>query len=288
MRREGIPYAVLSRRPNRAAKLVPGAHVYRPWQPIERGSPWTSLVEKATAIVHLASPLTGPGRWDDAHRQELYEGCVVGTRCIVSALAQARARPKVFVCASSAAFYARDLTGQSRFDEEDGPPGDDYLARLVADWEAVADRAAQLGVRVVKLRTGLVLGSHGALPRLRWAARLGMGGALRPGLQRQPWVHVDDVVGIIMQALVDARAAGPLNVVAPQSVTSTEFMRAICVLAAMVRGVPQPKWWLRSRLGAGAVMVTDGRGAVPAKTLELGYAFREPSLNAALQHALGP
>lgn len=288
MGREGIPFAVLSRRPEHARRLVPGARVYRLWQPIERGSPWTSMVEKARAIVHLASPLTGPGRWNHSHRQELYEGCVVGTRCVASALAQARSRPEVLVCASSAAFYVQDPTGECRWAEDDGPAGDDFLARLVADWEAAALRAAQFGVRVVTLRSGLVLGWQGALPRLRWAARFGMGGALPPGTQRQPWVHLDDVVGLVMQALRDSRVAGALNAVAPHSVTCAEFMRAVCALSQMVSGVPQPKWWLRSRLGAGAVMVTNGRGAVAARALALGYEFRQPWLHAALQHTLRP
>lgn len=288
MGREGIPFAVLSRRPDRARRLVPGARVYRLWQPIERGSPWTSLVEKARAVVHLASPLTGPGRWNHSHRQELYEGCVVGTRCVVSALAQARFRPEVLVCASAAAFYPKDPTGERRCSEDDGPAGDDFLARLVADWEAAALHAEQFGVRVVTLRSGLVLGWRGALPRLRRAARLGMGGALPPGTQRQPWVHVDDVVGLVMQAMSDSRVAGALNAVAPHSVTCADFMRAVCALGQMVSGVPQPKWWLRSRLGAGAVMVTNGRGAVAARALEVGYQFRQPSLHAALHHTLGP
>ena len=288
MGREGIPFAVLSRRPDRARRLVPGAQVYRLWQPIERGSPWTSLVEKARAVVHLASPLTSPGRWNHSHRQELYEGCVVGTRCVVSALAQARFRPEVLVCASAAAFYPKDPTGERLCSEDDGPAGDDFLARLVADWEAAAMHAEQFGVRVVSLRSGLVLGWRGALPRLRRAARLGMGGALPPGTQRQPWVHVDDVVGLVMQAMSDSRVAGALNAVAPHSVTCADFMRAVCALGQMVSGVPQPKWWLRSRLGAGAVMVTNGRGAVAARALEVGYQFRQPWLRAALHHTLGP
>ena len=288
MGREGIPFVVLSRRPDRARRLVPGARLYRLWQPIERGSPWAGIVEKARAVVHLASPLTGPGRWNHSHRQELYEGCVVGTRCVVSALAQARSRPEVLVCASSAAFYARDPTGECLSAEDDGLAGDDFLARLVADWEAAALHAEQFGVRVVTLRSGLVLGLQGALPRLRRAARLGMGGALRPGTQRQPWVHVDDVVGLVMQALHDGRVTGALNAVAPHSVTCAEFMRAVRTLSQMIGGVPQPKWWLRSRLGAGAVMVTNGRGAVAARALDLGYEFRQPWLHAALQHTLGP
>ena len=241
MSRERIPFAVLSRRPDRARRLVPGARVYRLWQPIERGSPWATMMETARAVVHLASPLTGPGRWNHAHRQELYEGCVVGTRCVVSAVAQARSRPEVLICASSTAFYARDRTGECRY----------------------------------------------TLPRLWWAASLGMGGAPRPGSQRQPWVHVDDVVGLVMQALGDGRLAGALNVVAPHSVTGAEFMGAVRTLGRMVSGVPQPKWWLRSPLGAGAVMVTNGRGAVAARALELGYQFRQPRLHAALRHALG-
>src|SRR5436189_2535762 len=150
----------------------------------------------------------------------------MGRRGVVSGLAQAGARPEVLVCASSVAYYPFDAGEQ--VSGEDAPAGQDFLSRLVTDWEAEARRAEQFGVRVVLLRTALVLGPGGPLWRLRRAANLGMGGAPSPGRQRQPWIHVDDEIGLLLLALGDGRVSGALNGVSPQSVSSAEFMAALC------------------------------------------------------------
>jgi uncharacterized protein len=283
--KEGVPFCVLSRDPRRAIRQVPGARSYHVWQPLERAGPWAGLADGARAIVHLASPLLASGRWNDARRQALYDACIVGTRGVVSAVAQAAARPDVLVCASSVGYYAFDPHGV-RVSAEDDAAGDDFLSRLAADWEAEAMRAEQFGVRTVVLRTAMVLAPAGALPRLRQAARWGVGGAPAPGTQQQPWIHLDDEVGLLMLALGDTRVTGPLNGVAPQAVTSAEFMDTLARLLGAPRGVSSPRWLLRSRFGAGAVAVTHGRGVAPARAMELGYEFRQPELDGALRDAL--
>jgi len=288
---EGVIVRVLSRDPHRARKRVPGARSYHSWEPMERGGARVELVEEARAVVHLASPLVAGGRWDNARRQALYDTCVIGTRGLVSSLAQARSRPEVLVCASSVAYYAFDAAGVEEAVETE-PAGEDFLSRLAVDWESAALHAEEFGVRVVVLRTALVLGPTGAVQRLRRAARLGLGGPVAPGTQRQPWIHLDDEVGLLLLALGDARVMGALNGVAPHAVTSAEFMGTLSALA-LARGglVPPgrlapPDWLLHSRFGAGALTVTQGRGAVPARALELGYEFRQPRLAAALEQAL--
>jgi uncharacterized protein len=283
--KDGVVFRVLSRDPHRARRRVPGARSYHSWQPMERGSARQELVEEARAVVHLASPLVAAGRWDHARRQALYDACVIGTRGLVSSLAQARTRPDVLVCASSVAYYAFDATGTSEAEETE-PAGEDFLSRLAVDWESAALHAEEFGVRVVVLRTGLVVGPAGAVPRLKWVSRLGMGGALAPGTQRQPWIHVDDEVGLLLLALGDTRASGALNGVAPHAVTSAEFMTTLATLARGPGRLRPPRWLVHSRLGASAMAVTQGRGAVPARALELGYEFRQPRLAAALEHAL--
>jgi uncharacterized protein (TIGR01777 family) len=282
---EGVPFCVLSRDPRRMLRHVPGARSYHLWQPLERPGPWAALAEGARAIVHLASPLLAAGRWDDARRQGLYDACVVGTRGVVTAVAQAGIRPDVLVCASSVAYYAFDSRGVLVSAEEDAP-GDDFLSRMTADWEAEAMRAERFGVRTVVLRTAMVVAAGGAVPRLRRAARLGIGGPPVPGTQRQPWIHIDDEVGLLLMALADDRMKGPVNGVAPDAVTSAEFMDTLAALAGFQAGVPSPLWMLRSRFGARAVAVTQGRGAMPARALELGYQFRQPDLREALRQAL--
>jgi uncharacterized protein (TIGR01777 family) len=283
---EGAAFRVLSRDPQRAERVVPGAESYHLWQPFERGNVGTDLVEEARAMVHLASPLVVPGRWNEAHRQELYDSCVMGTRGVVAALAEARSRPEVLVCASSVAYYGSDPTGE-RLSSEDAPAGDDFLSRLMADWEAEAARAEQHGVRVVLLRSALILGPDGPLRRLRRAASLGLGGPPGTGHQRQPWIHVGDEVGLLLLALGDSRVSGPLNGVSPHSVTASEFMETLCTQLGVPAGIRPPEWLLRSRFGPGAIAITQGRGAVPARALELGYEFQLPDLDSALWLALG-
>jgi uncharacterized protein (TIGR01777 family) len=237
-------------------------------------------------VVHLASPLVTAGRWNHARRQELYDACVFGTRGLVSSLAQARSRPEVLVCASTVAYYALDPTGSIQADEAE-PAGEDFLSRLALDWESAALHAEEFGIRTVVLRTGLVLGAGGTVSRLKWAARLGLGAAPGPGTQRQPWIHVDDEVGLLLLALDDTRIRGALNGVAPQAVTSAEFMATLTGVLAAPGGVAAlPTWLMRSRLGASAVPVTQGRGAIAARALEFGYEFRQPNLEAALRDAL--
>lgn len=283
--REGTVVRVLSRDPHRARKQVPGARSYHMWQPIERGGARVELVEEARAVVHLASPLIRGGRWDHAHRQEVYDACVIGTRGLVSALAQARSRPDVLVCASTVAYYAFDASG-GREAAEDEPAGEDFLSRLAADWEAAAMHAEEFGVRTVVLRSALVLARGGAVSRLRWAARLGLGRAPAPGTQLQPWIHLEDEVGLLLLALGDSRVTGALNGVAPHAVSSADFMGTLARLVGTTGRLPMPRWLLRSRSGVGALAVTQGRGAAPARALELGYEFRQPRLDAALRQAL--
>ncbi|HSR23463.1 MAG TPA: NAD-dependent epimerase/dehydratase family protein, partial [Candidatus Eisenbacteria bacterium] len=238
--RDGVPFRVLSRDPRRARRRVPGASSYHLWQPAERGGPWAHLVEEARAIVHLASPLLASGRWDRVRQQGVYDACVVGTRGMVSALAQASSRPEVLVCASTVGYYAFDARGV-RVSAEEDVPGDDFLSRLTADWEAEAMRAERFGVRTVVLRTAMVLGATGALPLLRRAVRLGLGGASAPGTQRQPWIHLEDEVGLLLLALDDRRASGPMNGVAPHPVTSAEFMDVLAALIGVPAGVAPPR-----------------------------------------------
>jgi uncharacterized protein (TIGR01777 family) len=252
---------------------------------MERGGARLELVEEARAVVHLASPLVAPGRWDHARRQALYDSCVIGTRGLVSSLAQARSRPEVLVCASSVAYYAFDAAGAQAAVETE-PAGEDFLSRLAVDWESAALHAEEFGVRVVVLRSALVLGPAGAVPHLMRAARFGLGGPVAPGTQRQPWIHLDDEIGLLLLALGDARVTGALNGVAPHAVNSAEFMATLAAVASGSGRLAPPRWLLRSRFGASAVTVTQGRGAVPARALELGYEFRQPHLAGALRTAI--
>lgn len=282
---EGVRFGVLSRDPGRARRVVPGADAYHRWQPIEHGRSFIEPVEQARAVVHLASPLVTPGRWTIGRRREVYDACVMGTRGVVSALSEARSRPEVLVCASTVAYYANDPFGDDMVDES-GMVGQDFLSRLTADWEAEALQAERCGVRTVVLRSALVLGRDGALVRLRRAARLGLGRARPPGTQRQPWIHLDDEVGLLLLALGDRRVKGALNGAAPHRVSAAEFMRTLGVVLGTIEGLPAPLWLRDGPFGANAVTATEGRSAIPGRAVDLGYRFLRPELEDALRSVL--
>ena len=273
---QGISFRVLSRNPSRARSVVKGALSYHQWQPIERGGPWVSVVEGARAVVHLASPLVSRSSWRTEYKQVLYDICVVGTQGLVSAVAQSGARPPAFISASTVGYYAPD-DGSGPVNES-APPGAHFLGSLAADWEAAAAHVTEFGVRHVALRSGLILARRGALRRLRWTARLGLGGASRPTSAGQPWIHLEDEVGLLLLAIEDERARGPLNCVAPHLVTNSEFMAGVRSQVRVAGGVAPPL-----RLVPGAVAATSGRTVTPARALALGYDFRHPSLERALQ-----
>jgi uncharacterized protein (TIGR01777 family) len=275
----GVPFRVLSRNPRRARRLAPGGLSYHQWQPIERGRPWVSVVEGSRAVVHLASPLAAGGRWTPEHKQVLYDNCIVGTQGLVSAVAQATSPPEVFVSASTVGYYRPGDRGGEPADEA-GQAGQDFVSSLAADWEAAAAHAADFGIRQVSLRSGLVLSRRGALRRLRWAGRLGLGGPIPPGSQAQSWIHLADELGLLLLAIDDRRLGGPLNCVAPQPVSSAEFMSVVRKQVGVPFGLSSPAAML-----PGAVAATSGRAAIPGRALALGYDFIHPDLEEALRAA---
>jgi uncharacterized protein (TIGR01777 family) len=166
---------------------------------------------------------------------------------------------------------------------EESAPADDFLARLCIDWERAALAAEPLGVRVVLLRTGIVLGREGgALARLLLPFKLGLGGPIGSGKQFMPWIHLHDHVEMIAAALGDERLAGPMNVTAPVPVTNREFARALGRAVHRPAFLPVPGFVLKLALGEASSVLLTGQRAVPAKALSSGFAFEYPEIDAAL------
>jgi hypothetical protein len=167
-------------------------------------------------------------------------------------------------------------------------PGDDFLARVCVAWEREAQAAEELGVRVVRVRTGVALDpSGGALGKMLPPFRLGAGGPVAGGRQYMPWIHADDLVGIYLAALDGAEWSGPVNATAPEPVTNGEFAKALGRALHRPAVAPVPALALRLLYGGMAEIVTEGQRAVPERTLALGYTFRHPEVDEALRDALG-
>ena len=172
--------------------------------------------------------------------------------------------------------------GDERLDEE-AAPGSDFLANVVRDWEAEAQAAAELGLRVVMTRTGVVLSDgSGALEKMLPFFKLGIAGPVAGGKQYVPWVHLDDVVGALV-ACLDGELRGPVNVTAPEPVTNKEFSKTLGKVLKRPALAPVPALALKALYGEMAVIVTTGQRVVPTRLEESGYRFRQPDLEAALR-----
>ncbi len=283
LRDRGDRVVVLSRHPD-ASRVPPGVEV-APWQPDALG-PWTAVLEGADAVVNLAGEPAMGGRWTEPKRRRIYDSRVVSTRRLVEAMGRLSARPRALVSASAVGYYG-DRPPDEVVDEG-APPGGDFLARVTVDWEAAARGAEALGLRVTLLRIGLVLGPEGGVLRTMVPAfRLFAGGPLGSGAQVLPWVHVDDAAGMIAWALDEERAAGPLNVTAPHPVTMNDFASALGRALGRPARLRVPAIALRAALGEAAGPILTGQRALPRRALDLGFAFRHPSLEGALADFYG-
>jgi uncharacterized protein (TIGR01777 family) len=248
-----------------------------------------ALLSDVDAVVNLAGTPIRPRPFTAGYQQQLLDSRLGATATISEALAVAAAadpeRQRVLINASAVGYYGD--TGD-RIVDESAPPGTDFLAGLCARWEGATAPAEEAGVRVVRLRTGLVLGPGAMLTRiLGLVFRAGLGGRLGSGRQYWPWVSLDDEVGAI-HFLLDSDVSGPVNVTAPEPVTNAEFARRLGALLHRPTVLTVPGFAVALGLGEfGRSSVLAGQRAVPARLQQAGYAFARPDLDDALRAALG-
>lgn len=280
----GHEVVVLTRDPARAQGRVPmGAQVAR-WSPEEPAGLEETLAG-AQAVVNLSGESIAAQRWTPEFRQRLVDSRLRSTRTLVQAIRQAQPRPRVLVNASAVGIYGsrgeEDLT-------EASPPGTGFLAELAVRWEQAADEAREAGVRVVKLRIGIVLGEGGgALEKMLLPFRLFVGGPFGSGAQWFPWIHLDDVVGLAQHALEHESVQGAMNVVAPGIVRMREFCQALGKVLGRPSWLPVPAFALRLVAGELGETLLWSQRVVPQVALQTGYAFRYPQVEEALRSLLG-
>ncbi len=247
-----------------------------------------SLLADVDAVVNLAGTGVGDKRWSEKRKQEILRSRVDATTTISTALATAAAadpdRSRVLLSASAVGWYGD--TGD-RVVRENAPAGTDFLAHVCEQWETATVPAEQAGVRVVKLRTGLVLGRGGLLSRLAPLFRLGVGGRLGSGEQYWPWISLQDEVDAI-RFLLTAPVSGPVNLTGPAPVTNAEFTRALGKVLRRPTVLPVPGFALRTAVGEFApVGILAGQRAVPAALETAGFTWSHPDVTSALRAALG-
>jgi len=237
----------------------------------------------AQAVVHLAGAPVAQ-RWTPQAKRQIEESRTMGTRNLVAALARAQARPEVLISASAIGFYGD--RGEETLTEA-SPAGGDFLAGVCVRWEAEAERAAALGIRVVKLRLGMVLGREGgALKKMLPPFRMGLGGPLGSGRQWMSWVHLDDVIGLTRFAIENRGVSGALNATAPNPVRNAEFTRALGRALKRPAIVPVPALAIRALYGEMSDILLASQRVLPRAALEAGYRFKHPELEPALESLL--
>jgi uncharacterized protein (TIGR01777 family) len=282
LRGRGDKPVALSRNAARAGERL-GVDAYE-WTAPKTEPPPLDALRGSDAVVNLLGE-TIAQRWTDDTKREIHDSRILTTRNLVAGLAELPEgeRPQVLVSQSAGGWYG--ARGEERLDEAE-PAGDDFLARLTVDWEAEADKAEELGVRVVLARTGVVLSeTGGALEKMLPFFKLGIGGPVAGGHQYVPWVHLDDVVGALLFALDNDALRGPVNVTAPEPVTNKELSRTLGRVLHRPAFAPVPALAVKTLYGEMAWIVTTGQRAVPARLQELGYEFRKPDLEQALRAA---
>jgi uncharacterized protein len=251
---------------------------------LRNGPPDPADLAGRDAIVHLAGENVAQ-RWNDASRKEIRGSREQGTRQLVDAIARAEPRPRALISASAVGYYGPH--GDERLDET-APPGHDFLAEVCVAWEREAGKAAELGLRVVTVRTGVVLDpGGGALSKMLLPFKLGGGGPVAGGKQYMSWIHVDDVVGIFLRAIDDPAWEGPVNATAPGPVTNKTFSKALGKALHRPAVAPIPGAAIRLLYGDMAEIVTTGQRVIPKRAVELGYTFQHADLDEALASAVG-
>lgn len=238
------------------------------------------LIEEQDIVVHLAGTNISEKKWTPAFKQNILDSRIVTTRLIVEAINKAKKKPGTFICASAVGYYG------DRGNEiltEDSLPGTDFLSQVCSEWEKEANKVKELGLRCVNLRTGIVLSREGgALPKLLPGFKYFLGGGLGSGNQYFPWIHHRDEVNIIINAIDNNDLQGPVNAVAPDSITMNEFAHAMGNILKRPYFFNVPKFALKIKLGEGADALTAGQRAVPEKLLKHNFRFQYTPIKNAL------
>jgi len=273
---------VLTRDPDRARAALGSDVTPFAWDPVS-GPPPADAFRGVDTVFNLAGENVGERRWTKKRKAAIRGSRVEGTRNLVAGIEALRERPKVLVSASAVGYYGH--RGDETLDET-AAPGSDFLAELCVAWEAEARRAGAMGLRVVTPRLGVVLGPGGALSKMLTPFKLGLGGRLGSGHQWMPWIHLDDVVGLLLLAAASPALSGPLNVVAPAPATNREFTKALGAALGRWTIFPMPGLMLRLVVGEFATVLLSSQRVLSRVVPQAGYAYRHPELSGALRASL--
>ena len=275
----GDQVTVLARNPHAAQQKLGSVEAVS-WNPTTEQAPPEALAHR-DAVIHLAGEPVSQ-RWTADAKNQIRESRVAGTSNLIAGLRQADPSPKTLVSGSAVGYYGAH--GPEPVDET-AAPGEGFLAEVCVDWEKSALEATELGIRTVLLRTGVVLSSEGgALAKMLPPFKAGVGGPVAGGEQFVPWIHIDDIVGLILAAIDgDDSWSGPLNATAPVPVTNKQLSKALGRALHRPSIAPVPAFAIKLLYGEMSEIVTTGQNAIPSQAQSLGYGWKNPDLDLALQ-----
>jgi uncharacterized protein (TIGR01777 family) len=283
---EGHQVLVLTRDRDRARLQFPTATFPQveilAYTPLVSGE-WQAAIAGCDGVVNLAGAPIAESRWTPERKQEILDSRQIGTRKLVEAIAQANPRPRVLVNSSAIGYYGTSET--ATFDESSAP-GQDFLAQVCQAWEAEAHNITEYGTRLVILRTGIVLGMGGAIAKMLLPFQLYAGGPIGSGRQWFSWIHRDDLVELILVALMRPDIQGTFNATAPNPLRMSEFCDTLGQVMHRPSWLPVPDLVLELLLGDAAKVVLEGQRVLPKRTLDLGFQFRYPTAEPALRQIL--
>jgi uncharacterized protein (TIGR01777 family) len=259
---------------------------------------WQSVIASCDGVVNLAGEPIGEGRWTPERKQEILNSRKLGTQKIVEAITNAnpktavatnsstpatRCLPTVLINASAIGYYG---TSETETFDETSVSGNDFLAQVCQAWEAEARKVKDAGVRLVILRFGIVLGNGGALAKMIPPFKLFAGGPIGSGRQWFSWIHIDDLVNLILQALTKPEIEGVYNATAPNPVRMADLSQTLARVMNRPSWLPVPAFAIEALLGDGAIVVLEGQQVLPKRTLETGFEYKYPNLQLALRQIL--
>lgn len=275
----GHEVIVLSRNPAVAPPHFPQKMLIIGWDTLAKNTEQT--FEGVDAVVNLAGAPIADARWTPSRKQLLLDSRIETTRQLVQSIGTVSEKPQVLINASGIGFYG---AGTNVTMTESSQPGEGFLAELSQKWEQEAHRASEHGVRVLCVRLGMVLGSDGgALSKMKTPFKLFVGGPIAPGTQTVSWIDIRDLARLMLWLLETGNLSGPLNAVAPHSVTMKEFCQKLGQALHRPSWLPVPAFALQALLGELSQMLTTGQHVEPRKLTQEGFTFRYPHLQDSLQ-----
>ena len=281
LNQKGHQILVFTRNPSKARQVFPTStfsnlEIVR-YTPQESGD-WQQRVSGCDAVVNLAGEPIAE-RWSPQQKKAIMESRQIGTRKLVEAIAMAEQKPKVLVSGSAVGYYG---TSESAAFDETSSSGSDFLAQVCQNWEQEAQKATEYGVRLVILRIGIVLANGGALGKMIGPFKVFAGGPIGSGKQWFSWIHRDDLVSLICQAVEREDMSGVYNATAPNPVRMEKLCQTLGEVMNRPSWLPVPDFVLEVLLGDGAIVVLEGQRVLPKQTQALGFDYQYPELKPAL------